>query len=210
MRSSRTVPALLALAAFGLADPAAGQVIPAYLGVGYGTHSVGDWDASVIDDGSFASIAVEDSDTGVRAMGGFEIGRKVGIEFGYTNFGQVYARGNSDGSSFWSPGPVSATFSATGFDLTLLGRWKADERVSLHARVGVMFWEADLILRDSNVDFVGNQDGDDIFLGLGLEFVAWGPLSLRSDYVRYSFSDIEVDSLGISLIWHYGLDNSPR
>ena len=207
MHASRIVPAMLALAASSYASPAAAQVIPAYLGLGYGTHTVGDWDASVIDDGSFSSIAVEDSDTGVRTMGGFEIGRKVGIEFGYTNFGQVYARGNSDGSSFWAPGPVSATFNATGFDLALLGRWKADERVSLHARVGIMFWEADLRLRDSNNDFVGSQDGDDVFLGIGLEFVAWEPFSLRSDYVRYSFSDIDVDSLGIALIWHYGQEH---
>jgi OOP family OmpA-OmpF porin len=203
MSRSRILPALLALAAFGLAAPATAQVIPGYLGIGYGQHTNKQWDRNVIDDGSFSSIAVEDTGTGARVMGGFQIVGRLGIEFGYTNLGAITASGTSDGSSLWAPGPVSARLDGTGFDIAATGKWALTRKVAALARLGMLFWETDAAIGDSTIRFTGNDDGDDVFFGIGLEVGVSDALALRGEFVRYNLNETDVDSIGLALVWHH-------
>lgn len=204
MSTPRILPALLALAAFGVALPATAQVVPGYLGVGYAQHTNKQWNGSVIDDGSFSSIDVDDTDTGVRVMGGFGLSTHFSLELGYTNLGEVTASGTSDGSGLWSPGPVSARLSGTAFDIAAVGKWRGSARVSVLARLGLLFWESDAFLGETNFEIRGDNDGDDVFFGFGVEVDVTRSLAVRGDIVRYNLDDFDVDSVGLTLIWRHG------
>lgn len=199
MDTRRIAGAALALL---LAAPAAAQENRTYVGLGLGQSTVQDWDRSVIDDGSFTSIATEDSDTGFRLVGGMELNPNLAIEVGYTDFGEATADGDSDGTGFfWFAGPVSADLSATGIDLGLIGRLPVSEGFSVHARLGLLLWDAEISLADSGGSIGGSDDGNDPFVGIGAEFGMGGSVALRGDFVRYSLDDIDVDTLALTLIY---------
>jgi hypothetical protein len=107
----------------------------AYLGLSIGQSTLKDWDSSVIDDGSFNSIDVEDSDVSFRVSGGYDLNPSLALEIGYSDFGEVTAEGTSDGTGFaWTAGPVSADASADGFDLGFVGRIPASDSFSFLGR----------------------------------------------------------------------------
>jgi OOP family OmpA-OmpF porin len=192
--------ALLALA-LGLAAPAAAQEGGTYLGVGLGQGSVQDWDSSVIDDGSFASIDAEDSDTGFRLFGGLELTPNFALEAAYVDLGEATADGDSNGCCFWAPGPVTAKVAVSGFDVGLVGRLPVSDTFALFGRFGVLVWEADVTLGDSSLLLSGTDDGNDTFVGLGAEIMAGGSLAVRGDYVRYAVDDVDIDALVLSLVF---------
>ncbi len=57
------------------------------------------------------------------------------------------------------------------------------------------------MLGDSSLLLSGTDDGNDVFIGLGAEFGAGGPLSLRGDYISYAVDDFDIDTLALTLIY---------
>lgn len=197
MDACRVMGAVLALA---LSAPAAAQE-GTYLGLGFGQGTVQDWDSSVIDDGSFASIDAEDSDTGFRLFGGLEFSPNFALEAAYVDLGEATADGDSNGCCFWAPGPVTAKVAVSGFDVGLLGKLPVSDTFAVFARLGVLVWDVDVTLGDSSLLLSGSDDGNDIFLGLGAEIAAGGSLVVRGDFFRYSVDDVDIDALSLSLVF---------
>jgi OOP family OmpA-OmpF porin len=188
-----------AVLALMLAVPAAAQESGTYLGAGFGQGSVQDWDSSVIDDGSFASIDAEDSDTGFRLFGGIEFSPNFALEAAYVDLGEATADGDSNGCCFWAPGPVTASIAVSGFDVGLLGKLPVSETFAVYGRLGLLLWDADITLGDSSLLLSGSDDGNDIFIGFGAEIAAGGSLVVRGDFLRYAVDDVDIDALALSL-----------
>lgn len=177
-----------------------------YFGLALGQSTLEDWDTSVIDDGSLTSASAEDSDTGFRLIGGYELNPNVSLEFGYTDFGEATAEGNSDGTGFvWVAGPVRAETSADGIDFGALAKLPVSESFSVHGRLGLLLWDAEGQASDAaGVAFEGTDDGTDLFFGIGAEFQTTSPLAMRLEYTKYSLDDVDMDFLAFSLIYRVG------
>jgi len=178
-----------------------------YVGFGIGQSTVQDWNGGdlAFDGSSVTGISSEDSDTGFRIVGGFDVTPNLAVEIGYSDFGEATADGTSDGSGFfWSPGPVSVKAAVDGIDFGFAGQLPASESFSLLARVGVLLWDLEAELADSSGSFSGSDDGNDVFFGIGAQFNTTGPLSMRAEFTRYAVDDIDLDSISFSLIYRVG------
>lgn len=174
----------------------------AYFGLSIGQSTLKDWDSSVIDDGSFNSIDVEDSGVSIRVSGGFDLNPSFALEIGYSDFGEVTAEGTSDGTGFfWAAGPVSAEASADGFDLGFVGRIPTSDSFSFLGRAGVLIWDAEIDFADSSGSLKLSDDGNDVFFGIGGEFQTSEAMAMRLEFTRFSLDDSDIDTISFSLIF---------
>lgn len=183
-----------------------GPAMAGYFGLSVGQNTIKDWDevGPSLDDGSFTSQTSEDSDTGFRAFAGFGDTESFSFEIGYSDFGEATFDAQSDGCCFYPAGPVNITASTTGFDLGVVGRAPMSESVAFIGRIGLLMWEVDVDAVVGGGSGSESEDGDDIFFGLGLEFMSSPAMSLRGEFTRYSLDDSDLDSISLSLVFRGG------
>lgn len=129
-------------------------------GIGYSTFSV---DAT----------GFEDSGLATRQFLGLRYGRFAGVEVGYLNFGT--ANDLVAGSS--GSGPVNERIKTWGYDLSLVGRYPLNEELAVFGKLGVIRWDSEDTL--GPVALPNKTDGDDLILGVGLDFRGAGRVHIR-------------------------------
>lgn len=175
------VGSLLSAAMFS-ASAFAGGDSGFYIGAGVGQASVGDID------GGEGSIRFDGSDTGYKAIVGYNFGIipliDLGIEAEYVDFGEP------DDNGIEVSGDALAAFGVAGVNLGPVG---------LFGKVGMASWDADVT--DGIESF--SDDGTDPAYGIGLRF------HIASFQIRgeYEFFDIDAaDDVGLlsaSLIYTF-------
>lgn len=164
-----------------------------YIGFNLGQAST-DVSLSDIDDGSFTSGSVEDSDTSISIMIGKKFTPNFAVEGGYIDLGELSIDAVSDGSVFWAAGPVSAKLEATGFFIGAKGLMPLNKTSSLYGKAGLLRWDIDLALSDSAGGISFSDSGSDIYFGFGVSFAINDSVSLGVDYTSY---DIDGDDTGV-------------
>jgi len=176
-----------------------------YVGGAIGQGSA-DISAADLDDGSFTSREVNDTDTDWKVYGGWRLFRFFAVEAAYNDMGEVSAGGTSDGSGFvWAPGEVSQRASVDGISLATMGVLPLG-KFDLFAKVGYLFWDADLTVVNDALQggsVRGSEDGEDTLYGAGFVWNYTGPGALRLEYELGKIDQLDINSLSAGVTFMF-------
>lgn len=163
-----------AAAALFLASPSIqAQDSGVYVGAGVGSMGV--------DIGGFSG-----DDVGYKVLGGWMFSPYLGAELEYIDGGTAEDRGFE--------------IDISGFNASLRGAYPFTEQFSVFAKVGMMFWEADV----SSFEVTGTDDGEDFSWGVGLGFDFTDNLGLTVEYQGFEIEDTDtVDLISAGLVWKF-------
>lgn len=133
-----------------------------YLGVGAGQA-----DQKDTCDDAFESC--DDTDLGWKVFGGYKFNQYFGLETGAVDFGE---------SEFDTPilnldtltiVPGALRAKVDGFFLTSLVEWPVNDKFSVLAKLGMIYWDVEFSITDTadNLELIGDEykNGTDIFFG---------------------------------------------
>ena len=179
--------AVVALALLVIGAPAANA------GGWYVGGSVGQTSADI--DGSVnpgPGISVDDSDTGFKVLGGYNIMKFLAVEAAFVDVGQVSVDGTVQGIG------SSVTAEADGFAVEALGIFPFANKFEVFAKAGLYLWDGDVAI--SGLPSVGD-DGTDPTFGLGFGWNAFSRGQVRVEAERYTLDfvgDVDMYSVGFN------------
>jgi len=144
-----------------------------YVGAGVGSMGV--------DVGGFSG-----DDVGYKVFGGWMFNPYIGAELEYLDGGTAEDRG--------------VEIDVSGFNASLRGAYPISEQFSVFAKVGMLFWDADV----SSSGISGSDDGEDFSWGLGLGFDFSDNLGVTLEYQGFEVEDTDtVDMISAGLAWKF-------
>lgn len=179
-----------------------------YLGISSGGTEA-DISVSDFDDGNITSGSVDDSNTGLKLFGGFQITDSFAVEGGVIDFGEATFDGTSDGSVplEFAAGPVSVDIETQGLFFNFVGM-KSFTRLSIFGKLGVLVWRADGEVVDSSGSFDLDEwdfeeNGESAMAGVGIEFRPTKKIAIRSEWEQYQgalVDERDIDLLAVSIL----------
>ena len=191
---SKSVIAILGLAAASFALPAAAQMRSPSLSSAYVGGSLGQ-SKMKFDCGGAATC--DQTDTALRIFLGYQFTPNIAAELGYSDLGK---------SKIADPSFGSADVKATAWDLSAVGLWPLANQFSLLGRLGIFHGETKLSgdLGDAKDTKTG------LLWGLGGQFDLNKNLGFRAEWNRYSklggdnFGEkFNVDVFNVSALWRF-------
>jgi OmpA-OmpF porin, OOP family len=148
---------------------------------------------------SSSTITRKDSDSGLKAYGGYSWSKYFGVEFGFVSPGEAVLQTQVPGELFVGAVDVSGWFGA--FVATLpLGKG-----FSVHAKGGPFAWklESDLNSTTTTTSVVGKNDGFDFMLGAGLGYEINEDVGARFEFERFQVGDDSFDYISAGLLFRF-------
>ncbi len=146
---------------------------------------------------------VNDTDTSFKIF----IGRDApnfAVEFGYIDLGEV--------SAHFPLFDETDRFEATALFATLMRKFQVSERVSLFAKGGLAFWDAEAsaqgVVVGVPVSGSGSETGLDLLIGIGAEIKASDRLGIRLEFEQYQdvADGVEIPIAGLGVVELDGVD----
>lgn len=168
-----------------------------YLGAGIGQAKV---DNDTLDSLEQAGANTDDSDTATKLFAGYRFNPNFAVEASYLDFGDSTASASSGSDS------ANLKLGIDGFGAALVGRLPIQGGLSIHGKLGMIAWDADLSgsVFDNGQSYQASssEDGTDPFYGVGAEYVI-DRVMIRGEYERYDLSDsgedFTIDLASVSL-----------
>jgi hypothetical protein len=131
------------------------------------------------------SVSKDEKDTTWAVSGGWMFNPMFGLEIGYRDLGEV-SLSATDGVD-----TVSATAEVDGFTLGLVVRVPATEKLFIVPRLGLYRWEGKgrILVNGVQVESV-DDDGTDLYFGVGADYAFTRSLFAGAHFVRY---DVDGD-----------------
>ena len=180
-----------------------------YLGAGVGQVdydspiSESEADANLAYNGITGTTSIDDTDTGWKLFGGYQINRNFALELGYVNLGEFGLD-----IDFTAPvaGSANASIEVDGFALSGLGILPIGDKFGVFGRVGAYAWEAnaDATVSVSGIGTVSlsdDEDGTDFFYGIGAKYDFMENFGARVEWERYDIDGDDVDLISGSLVY---------
>jgi hypothetical protein len=200
------VPALL----LGLAASVPVQAGDLYAGVGFGNAKMKDNNtcgvASSLLGGGLACTSTDNTNNGLKLVGGYQLNDILGFELSYLKFGGTSANARSTSTSV----TAATKFDADGFAFSGVGTLPVTKDFSIIGRVGIFRWkvqsEASIpgggstLARDTKPGFTIDN------VGVGIKYGFSKTMDMRVEWERYKdvgntlttgSSDIDLISLGL-------------
>lgn len=162
--------AALAAAAFAI-SPAMAKDNGFYVGAGIGEFGV--------DIGPF-----DDSATGYKVFGGYQFMKYLGAELEYIDGGTVEDLG--------------LEIDVSGFNLSAMGILPVGEKFNLFAKVGMIFWDADISGKGG-----GSDSGEDFSWGIGGGFNFTDNFGIRAEYQGFDIDEADGDMISLGASWQF-------
>jgi len=142
---------------------------------------------------------------GWRLFGGYQWGKHLALEGGYTDLGNIEA--SYIGTASLTAQNLQAIFppSASGYELSLLGRYPFNEKLSAFIRGGAFAWHSEY----SGSGGSSKYTGTDPLIGIGGEWQFADRWSLRLAWDRYTVAKDDTDLLSLGVSYHFA-DHSPK
>jgi len=174
-----------------------------YGGLGIGQSSTSDFHEDDIDDGSFISGSVDDSDTSWKGFIGFRFLKFLGVELAYVDFGKYTINAESGGGILYAPGSVVGTADADTVALHAMGILPLGN-FSIYAKAGYHSWSAKQSISDSLGPIESSSEsGEDLTYGLGVAYSFKSSGGLRLEYELYELDDVDVDVITIGYAYNF-------
>jgi OOP family OmpA-OmpF porin len=164
----RFIFALIAASAFAI-TPAMAQDSGFYVGAGIGDFGV--------DVDGFSG-----SDTGFKVFGGYQFMKYLGVELEYLDGGTVEDFGTE--------------IDVSGFNLSGMGILPVGEKFNLFAKLGMIFWDAD-------VSGGGSDSGEDFSWGIGAGYSFTDQFGMRLEYQGFEIEDADGDMISLGASWKF-------
>ena len=182
--------AVVALALLVIGAPAA-NAGGWYVGGAVGQTST---DLGSLDPGSGVSgVSIDDSDTGFKVLGGYNIMKFISVEAAFVDIGQVSVDGTVPGI-----GTASVSAEADGISVEALGIFPFANKFEVFAKAGLYRWDGDVSV--SGVGS-GSDDGTDPTYGVGFGWNAFSRGQVRVEAERYTLDfvgDVDMYSAGFN------------
>lgn len=172
--------ALIALATLAVPSIAAAAEERWYVGAGVMESDLG-------------FVALDESATGWKVFGGYRFTRHISAEAGYLDTGD--AEETIEG--------IDVTLNASGSHVSVVAGWPIGEAFALHARAGLISWDAELTLSDGVVTETSDANGQDLYWGVGATFNLGDRFGLRLEYEVPEIEDVDVSSISLSALWRF-------
>lgn len=182
-----------------------------YVGAGVGFNDTDlngdDVDSALAAEGFTSATSIDDGSLGFQVFAGYEINQYFAIEGGWTDLGK--AESDSDISAP-SVGTAQTEMEVDGFKLGLQAGTEVTKNFSVFANLGMFFWDAEY---DSSAQIGGeivrmstDDDGTDLYFGLGAEYAINEALGVRGEWNRYTLNgdtDTDIDQFSINAIYRF-------
>ena len=136
---------------------------------------------------------LDHSATGWQVFGGYRFTRYMAAEVGYLDTGD--AEETIEGTE--------VTLNATGTHASVIAQWPIGETFALHARAGMIDWDAELTLSDEFGTDTASATGQDLFWGAGATFNFAERFGLRLEYAVPEIEDLDVSSISLSVLYRF-------
>lgn len=130
------------------------------LGLGVTSYDVADFSPD------YAHLRFEDEGFGLRAFAGYRIIKHLGVEVGFTDWGDITLRETNIQRE-----DERVDVGLTSFDLSVLGIVPLGRKTDLYARIGYAPWDADVKETIDDVTVDASRDGSDLVFGAGIDFL---------------------------------------
>lgn len=176
--------ALLSLSSAAMADRGP------YAGIGFGRTSID------VGDTSGFNVTVDDTDSGFKVYGGYQIINNLAIEAGYANLGEA---------TFVFGPAVTAKFEAAAVFVDAVGTLPLTDGFALLGRAGLAFTQAELSATRFGFSASEKEDDVSLKLGLGAQYSFTKNLALRAEWERYlevggeTTGEADIDIASVSL-----------
>jgi OOP family OmpA-OmpF porin len=190
-QNSKTSSALAILFAAAMAGGAANAAETGFfvdIGAGMSKVDVPSYD--------LPGLSVDDEDVYFSVGAGFNINKMFAVEAGYVDLGEV--------SADYPALSLSATTSADGFYFGPRLTLEVSPQFDVYGRVGMLAWEGETT---SNFGVSGEDDGTDVYFGIGAAFNFSEQVSLGAEWTRYALEsegeDLDIDTFGAKLKFNF-------
>lgn len=179
-----------------------------YAGISYGgsqfdlDHEAQQIDADLVQGGAVTASSTttrKDSDSGLKAYGGYSWSKHFGVEFGFVSPGEGVLQTQTPGEFFVGKVEVSGWFGAFVATLPL------GEKFSVHAKAGPFAWrlEDDLSSTTTPTSVVRKDDGMDFMVGAGAGYEINEEIGARFEFERFQIGDDSFDYISAGLLFRF-------
>lgn len=201
--------ATLVLASSSIAAMAAdtGWYVGASLGQSKVDVSAGELKSELEAAGVTGVIAsVDNTDTGWKLFGGYQLNKNIGFEAAYVNLGSLTAN-----ATYSTPAgsPVRSSADADGFLLSVVGTLPVSDTVAIFGKVGAFVWNVDATASTTLATVSASGDGTDLGYGLGAKWQINKSIGLRAEWERFQNLSVDggperdVDLLSLGATFHF-------
>ena len=172
-----------------------------YIGIDYFNNEI---DSGITN----ISSTLDEKDNGYSLYAGMPISETMDIEVSYNDFGEASLTG-LDGQQFIYEGTTyewlvdaSLAVKASSIGVAAKQKYELSEGVMLYGKLGVHQWDSELSIASTNSTLNADEDGTDVFYGVGLE-VNLTNLKGRVGYSMYDLDGEEVDSINVGFSYNF-------
>lgn len=174
------------------------------IAVGQADTDVNEQDFAVLNDGSLSNQRVDAEDTSLKLQLGYWATDNIGLELGYVDLGETQFDANSDGSGpIYTAGPVNFDIAIDGIALGANIRLPINQTFALMTRLGVFKWDLEATLSNGNGRITVDDDGTDLYFGLGLLASISKDFALKLEFERYDIDDGDLDVLALGAEFNF-------
>lgn len=154
------------------------------------------------------SSTLDEKDSGYSFYAGFPMSNTMDIEVSYNDFGEASLSGVSGnqfkiGSDTYEfTATASLAVSATSVGIAAKQKVELSEGIMLYGKLGVHQWESKFSVTSTNTTGSLDDDGADVFYGVGLE-LSIADLKGRIGYSLYDLDGEDVDSINLGFIFNF-------
>lgn len=206
MRIAKIAPLSLMLAGLATVSTAhAQQYVDWYLGAGLGDST---FDTGV--DSLTGTASLDEDDTTAKIFAGVSVSPNLGIELQYSDLGEATLSGNTgdqfrlNGTTFqFTSDNARISGDAESIGASVLGVLPVNDRFQAFGRLGLHSWDVSATATSPSQRTEIEDDGTDLFFGLGADIRLINQVALRIEAERYELDDDEVTSVGGSLLYQF-------
>ena len=205
MRSSKKiVVSIIAVTSLGLTSVQAEET-RFYIGANYGNSEI---DTGV--SGLTGTATLDEKDHGLKIYAGYDINKIVSVEGHYVNLGEATLKGNN-GDQFTYEGTayqltansVNVSLEGKSIGLSALVKLPVSEMINPFFKAGIHNWDAKSSISSSAVNASLDDDGTDMFYGIGMNVAVNKSLSVRGEFERFDFDGDDVDYLSFGMVYKF-------
>lgn len=156
-----------------------------YAGVSAGEASIDACDNA----GALGLTSCDDSDTGWKIFGGYDLTENFAIEAAWADLGEMTAS---------APG-VSGGIEGKGFIMDVKGTLPLADQFGIFAKLGFIMWDAEGSGALSGLD----DDGTDFAYGFGAQYMINEQFGILGEWERFDFDGDDVDLLSAGVMMKF-------
>lgn len=174
--------ALAVLPAVSFAEMQTDGIGP-YVGAGVGYHRLNEEDFGT------TPTELDSEEMAYRGYAGWRFLPFLGVEGEYVDFGT-----NDDGNN---------SLDAHGYSAAAVGYLPLSTRFDIYGKVGQLFWDKSGRDNTGSTPFSFDDDGEDLFYGLGVGYGLTEHLGVKLEYDRYEMERTDVDLASANLEFRF-------